>query len=259
MTVLRVMTWVVSAVLHAALAAPFVMNASGDPSAFEAGAGADLMKIEQGLALEGVATAGVDAQNVDAIEGQLAAAAEAVPETIEEQKPDEMPLEEPPPDQPEAKDVQELQDVITAKAEEVEESIVTEEVPAETVREVVPQQVATAASVEEIAVKELKASAQKQDGGDSTLRTVYLGKLQRHITSHKVNPRTNREGTVIVRFTVSASGELLSREITRSSGSAKLDEAALAALERAAPFPPFPQGVVNKEMAVSVPFRFLVH
>lgn len=252
------MTWVISAVLHAALAAPFVMNASGDPSAFDAGPGADLLKIEQGLALEGVATTGIDAQNVDAIEGQMAAAAEAVPETIEEQKPEEMPLEEPPPDKPEVQEVQELQDVITAKADTVEESVVTEEVAPEPIREVVPQQIATAASVEEIAVKELRASAQKQDGGDTTIRTAYLGKLQRHITSYKVNPRTNRQGTVVVRFTVSASGQLLSREVTKSSGSSKLDEAAIAALERAAPFPPFPKGVVNDQLAVSVPFRFLV-
>lgn len=252
------MTWVISAVLHAALAAPFVMHASGDPAAFDAGPGADLLKIEQGLALEGVATTGIDAQNVDAIEGQMAAAAEAVPETIEEQKPEEMPLEEPPPDKPEVQEVQELQDVITAKAEAVEESVVTEEVAPEPIREVVPQQIATAPSVEEIAVKELRASAQKQEGGDTTVRTAYLGKLQRHITSHKVNPRTNRQGTVIVRFTVSASGKLLSSEITKSSGSTKLDQAALAALERAAPFPPFPKGVVNDQLAVSVPFRFLV-
>lgn len=258
MTGLRVVMFMVSALLHAALAAPFVINASSDPSAFDAGPGADLLKIEQGLALEGVATTGVDAQNVDAIEGQLAAAAEAVPQTIEEQLPEEIRLEEPPPDKREVQEVQELRDVITAKAEAVEESVVTEEVPPEPIREVVPQQVATAPSVEEIAVKELRASAQKQDGGDSTMRTAYLGKLQRHIASYKVNPRTNRQGTVIVRFTVSASGQLLSREIAKSSGSPKLDEAALAALDRAAPFPPFPKGVVNDQLAVSVPFRFLV-
>lgn len=254
---LRVATWLASFALHAALALPFITQAGGEQAAYEEGVGADLLKIEQGLALEGIAQAGADAENVMAIEGQNVAAAEAVPETIEELKPEEPPVEEPPPDQPEVKDIPELNDVITAKAEQIEESVVAEEVVPEPVKEVKPQQVATAASVQEIAVQELVASSKKQEGGDTTQRTAYLGKLQRHITAHKVNPRTDRKGTVIVRFTVSAEGKLLSREIVQSSGSDKLDQAALAALERAEPFPPFPRGVGNSELAVSVPFRFL--
>ncbi|MCV0368408.1 MULTISPECIES: TonB family protein [Filomicrobium] len=254
---LRLATWAISLALHAALALPFLTWAGGDQSAFEEGVGADLLKIEQGLALEGVAQTGMDAQNVEAIEGQTAVASQAVPETIEELKPEEPPQEEPPPDQPEVKDVPELTDVITAKAEQVEESVVTEEVRPEPIKEIKPQQIAAAASVEEISVKELKAAAQAQEGGDASARTAYLGKLQRHISAHKVNPRTNRRGTVIVRFTVSPTGQLLSREITKSSGSEQLDKAALAALDKAAPFPPFPKGVVNRELAVSVPFRFL--
>ena len=96
-----------------------------------------------------------------------------------------------------------------------------------------------------------------QQGGDTTKQTAYLGKLQRHISSHKIDPKTRRKGTVIVRFRVSATGELLSHEITKSSGSEALDKAAVAALERAAPFPPFPDGVTGTELALSVPFRFL--
>lgn len=257
MSGLRVATWLASFALHAALALPFITQAGGEQAAFEAGVGADLLKIEQGLALEGIAKAGPDAKSLMAVEGQQVAAAEAVPETIEEIKPEEPPPEEPPPDQPEVKDVPELNDVITSKAEQVEESVVAEEVLPEPIKEIKPQQVASVASVQEISVEEMVASSKKQEGGDTTQRTAYLGKLQRHISDHKVNPRTDRKGTVVVRFTVSAEGKLLSREITKSSGSDKLDQAALAALDRAQPFPPFPDGVGNADLAVSVPFRFL--
>lgn len=251
---LRAATWIASFALHAALALPFITHAGGEQSAFEEGIGADLLKIEQGLAFEGTARTGVDAQNLDAIEGQQIAAVEPVPQTLEEHKLLEPVTEEPPPVPPEIKDVPELNDLITAKAEEVEESVAAEKEP---VPEVVPQEVVTTTSVQELSVKEMVASAQKKEGGDTTLRTAYLGKLQRHINAHKVNPKTNRNGTVIVRFTVSAAGKLLSREITKSSGSIQLDQAALAALQRAEPFPPFPAGVGKKELAVSVPFRFL--
>ena len=52
-------------------------------------------------------------------------------------------------------------------------------------------------------------------------------------------------GTVWVKFRVGPAGELLSREITSSSGSKVLDQAAVAALDRAAPFPPMPDEVAR--------------
>jgi protein TonB len=60
----------------------------------------------------------------------------------------------------------------------------------------------------------------------------------------------------VVKFTVDFSGKILSREITSSSGSKKLDDAAMATIERSAPFPPFPDGISREPVAVSVPFKF---
>jgi TonB family protein len=51
--------------------------------------------------------------------------------------------------------------------------------------------------------------------------------------------------------------EILSRAILQSSGSKLLDDAALASLERAAPFPPLPHSVASGPLELQVPFRFI--
>lgn len=252
---LRFVTFAVSFVLHAAVALPFFTHAGGEQAAFDEGVGADLLKIEQGVALVGTAR-GVDAENLIIDGGAEEVPAQVATQTVQEIKPEE-PLKEPTPDQPDTQEVPELNDVISAKAEPVEESVITEKVEPETVKEVQPEQAVAKTTVQQIQARELVASGKEQKGGDTTKRTAYLGKLQRHISAHKIDPKTRRTGTVIVRFTVSSEGKLLSHEITKSSGSEKLDKAALAALESAAPFPPFPEGVTGSELALSVPFRFL--
>jgi protein TonB len=64
-------------------------------------------------------------------------------------------------------------------------------------------------------------------------------------------------GTAVVRFKVNAAGELIEREIATSSGKKVLDDAALASIEKSAPFPPMPKGL-NETIELSVPFRFTV-
>jgi protein TonB len=88
--------------------------------------------------------------------------------------------------------------------------------------------------------------------------SAYRGKLFTHISSKKLNPRSRDAGVAVVRFTVGPGGELVSREIATSSGSKILDDAAIASIDRAAPFPPMPSDVKNEPMVVSVPFRFTV-
>lgn len=85
----------------------------------------------------------------------------------------------------------------------------------------------------------------------------YLGKLRDVLEKSKINPRSRLAGTVWVKFKVGPDGELISREITDSSGSKVLDDAAMAALDRAAPFPPMPNDVAEEPMVVSVPFKFI--
>ena len=45
----------------------------------------------------------------------------------------------------------------------------------------------------------------------------------------------------MIGFTIGPSGQVLTREVKKSSGSKVLDDAAMAALDHAAPFPPMPQ------------------
>jgi protein TonB len=113
-----------------------------------------------------------------------------------------------------------------------------------------PQQVAMAT--------EQSSGEAKKGSADPTMVKMYLGKLSEVVQKAKINPRSRLTGTVWVKFKVSPAGELMSREITASSGSKVLDEAAVAALDRAAPFPPMPVEVAGGEpMVVSVPFKFI--
>jgi protein TonB len=45
--------------------------------------------------------------------------------------------------------------------------------------------------------------------------------------------------------------------VQQSSGSKLLDDAAMAALDRAAPFPPLPQEIARAPLEVQVPFNFV--
>jgi protein TonB len=107
-----------------------------------------------------------------------------------------------------------------------------------------------------IAMRE--SSGEELRGGKTTDHTAYLGKLRNHLERNKVNPRTRFVGTAIVKFTVAPNGEIASRRIAKSSGSKALDDAALASIDRASPFPPIPKDLNRNRIEVSVPFRFTI-
>jgi len=196
--------------------------------------------VEQGIAIEGFDQFGQDTTTVEAIEAEPLEASEARP-AVEEVK--------------EIEEVEENQVIASENGPEQEE---LPEVEPEPIKEPVPQQVATLEQVEQIAVEEKRATAAAKSGGDTTAHSAYLGKLRSHLEKRKVNPRSRQVGTAIVRFTVDATGQLLTREIALSSGSSVLDDAAIASVERAAPFPAMPQEIVSEPLVVSVPFRFTV-
>jgi protein TonB len=71
--------------------------------------------------------------------------------------------------------------------------------------------------------------------------------IQKRIARHHAYPRgTTREGRVRVAMVILPSGHLDRVSVARSSGTAELDEAALAAVKRAAPFPPAPEALDDK-------------
>ena len=209
-------------------------------AAFDAGTGNDSIQVEQGIAIEGLSKLG------DAME------------TIETADVTPIAKETPPPVQ-EVKPVDELRDTITSSESTVEDNINKTEVPPPVAPPPpTPEVVQAEERPQQVAMVSEQSSGEAKLGSlSTTARTEYLGKLRDVLEKAKVNPRSRLAGTVVVKFKVGAEGELISREITTSSGSDVLDKAAVAALDRAAPFPRMPHEVANEPMVVSVPFKFV--
>ncbi len=278
---LRIVTWLVSLGIHGAVALAVFMPAAGGVS-LEQGTGDDIMVIEQGIALQGFAKLGEDVVTVEAVQAppMMAAAAQPLPEQvnpIEELPVEDVPEEIKPTEHqvvasdtgPEQENVREIDPEETEEPdlEEIKEPEPELEKPEpkpeevkepepEEVEQPLPQQAAVVPQESVIAMRE--SSGEELLGGDTTAHHAYLGKLRTHLERSKVNPRTNLVGTAVVRLTVKTDGALVSQRIVKSSGSKVLDDAAMASIERASPFPPIPDDVGRETIEVSVPFRFTV-
>ena len=230
---LRFVTIFLSLALHAALFLPLMSFGGG--AALEAGTGDDQVVVEQGIALEGLAKFGEAEEMVETIDIPPIQAAE-VPQPVEEIKP-------------------ELTDVVTSTEGRHEEQVMSEE--PKPVEEERPQEMPVEEQAPQVATLIEQSSGAAQEGGDTTQRLAYLGQVRKTLERSKVNPRSTISGTVLIKFTVGPKGELLSRIVQQSSGSKILDDAAMAALDRAAPFPPLPQEIASGPLEVQVPFRFI--
>jgi TolA protein len=82
---------------------------------------------------------------------------------------------------------------------------------------------------------------------------AYMAMLQRRIKQYWFPPRDMGSKQVIVVFKINPGGHLLNLRLDRPSGSAAADNAALKAVENAAPFPHLPEGA---EEAVDIQFTF---
>lgn len=253
---LRIITWLVSLGIHGAFAAVMLWPSSSG-AALEQGSGDDIMMIEQGIALQGVAKLGEDVVSVEAVEAPPVQTAAAQPleqiEAVEEQK--ELPVEDVP-------EVEPIEDTVVTSETGPENELVEpmkeelKEPEPEVKEQPLPQQVATVQQETVIAMRE--SSGDEKKGGDATAHRAYLGKLRTHLERSKVNPRTTLIGTAVVRLTVKSDGELVAHRIVKSSGSKALDNAALASIQRASPFPEIPDEVGEETIEVSVPFKFSV-
>lgn len=89
---------------------------------------------------------------------------------------------------------------------------------------------------------------------------AYFGQIASWIDANKDYPveckKAKEQGTVVVKFTIDRDGRLLASSIKQSSGHPRLDQAALATLARAAPFPPIPDFVGRDTLSVSVPIDY---
>lgn len=240
MQTLRAIAVLLSLAVHGSLAYALIVKPQVAVSdAFDAGTGTDSIMVEQGIAIEGLAKLG------DAIE------------TIETAEITPMVAEAPPPVE-EVKEIDELKDTITSEASVVEDNIVKQEEPPPPEEKPPVTEVTPIEQPEQVAIVAEQSSGDEKLGSiNATARTQYLGKLRDMLERSKINPRSRLAGTVWVKFTIGPNGELISREITTSSGSKVLDDAAVAALDRAAPFPAMPNDVADEPLIVSVPFKFI--
>ena len=203
-------------------------------TAFDEGEGGDAFSTELTVSIESSSMLGETEEVIEAID--IAPVQEAVKaEPVETKEP-------------------ELKDIITA-------SEATTEAPAEIdkvkpIEEEKPIEM-TAVEVAPTVAAEQQNVGSKLSGGDITARRIYMGEVAKKLHRNKVNPRSQLTGTVLLRFTLDPQGEIVSRTIQQSSGSKVLDDAAIAALERAAPFPPLPNTVASGPLEMQVPFRFL--
>ncbi len=81
----------------------------------------------------------------------------------------------------------------------------------------------------------------------------YMADLQRRIKRAWFPPKGNESKRVVVVFKIHRGGELSNLRLDRSSGVAIADQAALKAVENAAPFRPLPQGAADD---VDIQFTF---
>jgi protein TonB len=219
-----------SVLIHASIGGlmlPSLRKSTAD--VLDLGQGTDIVLVEQGVANDGIIKLGdaIDTVNI-------------------------FPLQ-PPPQSAEVKP-DELRDVIASDASSVEADVVkTQEASAPPQQDVVqvPEQLPP-----EAAVFTEESSGAAKTGADPKELGLYLGQIYKHVERAKVSAPSRRSGTVVMRFTIGLDGKVLSREVVTGSGSKVLDDAAEAALDRAAPFPPIPPKVSLKPIALTQEFTF---
>lgn len=241
MNFIRTIAVVFSLLAHATLGyamLPHVNELNAD--ALDAGAGKDAITMEQGISIEGVSKLGDALETIDTVE--IAPVQKTAP-----------PIEE-------IKAVDELRDVVSSEASEVQDNIVkTEEPPPSEVKEKKPEEVVVKEQQPaQLAMHTQQSSGEEKSGGDPEAYALYRGQINQRVQKSAVSPRARFAGEVVMDYTIGLRGELISKRVTASSGYPALDDAALAAIDRAAPFPPIPPEVSAAPIAFTQRFRFSV-
>jgi protein TonB len=83
--------------------------------------------------------------------------------------------------------------------------------------------------------------------------TNYAGKVMKHLSKFR-RPRASSPGSALITFTFTATGEIETIEVSKSSGSYKFDKDAIKFIKRAAPFPS-PPDEATKTFTVEIEGR----
>ena len=76
------------------------------------------------------------------------------------------------------------------------------------------------------------------------LLSAYQSELYSALERHKIH--VAKTGDVLLEVVLGPAGQVVARQVMRSSGVAELDSAAIAALDRSAPFPPVPPEISSR-------------
>ena len=91
---------------------------------------------------------------------------------------------------------------------------------------------------------------------------AYLVKIKKKILRIWKYPekayKKNKEGTVVVKLSIDASGTLAATTLMSSSGAIELDEGALGVVQAAAPFDPLPEQYNLSRLNILASFRYKI-
>ncbi|WP_323779361.1 TonB family protein [Leisingera sp.] len=100
-------------------------------------------------------------------------------------------------------------------------------------------------------------AATAEAGRRAKLRSIWGARIRARVERRKRYPAgASGNGQVVVRLTVSKSGQLLSHRVAKSSGVAAFDQAALRAVARAGKFPPAPKELQINQISFNLPMSF---
>lgn len=94
-----------------------------------------------------------------------------------------------------------------------------------------------------------------EDPADAYTRTVQE-RILKNVSYPMEAQRANLSGEVVLSLHLLSSGQLSNTVVTQSSGHKLLDNAAVFTVKRLAPYPPFPRGLLLKEIWVEVPITY---
>ncbi|MGD9785604.1 MAG: TonB family protein [Hyphomicrobiaceae bacterium] len=287
MDALRPTSVLLSTVFHGALLLS-MMQFTGS-NAFEAGTGTDQLRIEQGMAIEGLSRLGeapetIEARDAETVPSTVAQAALDEVKAVEPEQPKEIAAVEPqqtppPPDAIVTEKPSEVEDVVASPLGETREVLTArppqpEEVKPEPLKEIAetpplevrppqPKQVASEEQVEQVAVIEQQAAAQARDGGDAAAYRQFLGALHRHIEKFRVKPTVRpgqklESGRTDLVVEIDRNGRVVEAVVYRSSGSARLDALAIESVRRAEPYPVEAKFIPDATLKLTIPFAYTV-
>jgi periplasmic protein TonB len=88
----------------------------------------------------------------------------------------------------------------------------------------------------------------------------YLREVRKLLEKHKDYPwmarQRNIQGVVVIVFTISASGQIDTYRVSRSSGQDLLDSASRETIRRVGKFPPFPAELNRQKLTIEIPLAF---